>query len=152
MPWAMRWRGSQFQTPTSQDHVEEEEGSEQEEEWTAKDWASVGEDKARGCRGCGHLRSRMNNQCDDGEGRDGVAEAGPVPLERFAEMKGVVSPPSPKKRLSRLRAVARWSRVTELTSAFAPVTTMPPPTPRRNNRMTMLRKPPERGKAREQSQ
>ena len=38
-------------------YVEEEEGSEQEEQWTAKDWAGVGEDKARGCRGCGHLRS-----------------------------------------------------------------------------------------------
>ena len=59
----------------------------------------------------------------------------------------MASPPSPKKRLTRLSAVARCSALTPLTSALAPVTTMPPPMPSRNSSSTMRRNPVERGSA-----
>ena len=47
-------------------------------------------------------------------------------------MNGVAKPPSPKKRLTRFRVVARCSGLTLLASEFAPVTITPPPRPSMN--------------------
>ena len=68
-------------------------------------------------------------------------------LAALAEMNGVESPPSPKKRLTRFRAMPRWLSPTSLMSAFAAVVSVPPPTPNRNNRNVTLRNPGARGRA-----
>ncbi len=61
-------------------------------------------------------------------------------------MKGVVRPPSPKKRFTRFSAMALCSPLTLLASALAPVTTMPPPMPSRNSSSRIGRNPDERGR------
>ena len=132
--------------------VEKQEEAEQEEQRAAEDGARVGEDEAGVAAGRGHVCDGLNDERDHGERRDGIAEADPVLLKRLAEMNGVVRPPRPKKRLTRLSAVARCASLTPLTSALAPVTTMPPPMPSRNSRSTMLRGIPAsaaRGRARQ---
>ena len=47
MPWAMRWRGSQFQTPHFAGDVEEKEESEQEKQRAAKDGTDLGTEEIR---------------------------------------------------------------------------------------------------------
>ena len=121
--------------------VEKEEGSEQEEQRAAEDGAGVGKDKACGAGGRRHAGDGVNDKRNDGERRDGVAEANPVALEEIGGDEGRGQSAEAEEEIEKVERGGAVLRLTPLTSALAPVTTMPPPMPSRNRRKTMLRKP-----------
>ena len=87
MPLAMRWRGSQFHTPTSQTDVEEEKETDHEQQRAAKDGGDPGENKARSAGWRRHMRKTLHGQRGNSERGNRVAKAAPVALEEIGGNK-----------------------------------------------------------------